>query len=84
MLPVTSQLMRTSTDTAPAVVGQDALGAAASQFEAMLLSQLLDDAMPASEGNAEWRQMAHRAVAESLAGAGTFGIARLLAPQEKL
>ena len=56
---------------------------AARQFEAMMFAQLLDQAMPASGPDGEWRQMAHRAVADTLAGTGSLGIAQLLTMKEK-
>lgn len=55
------------------------LRAAAAAFEAMMLKQLLQSAMPKAEGQAsEWQSMALDGFARDLASQQPFGLARLL------
>lgn len=64
----------------PAASAQKAeLRAAATAFEAMMLKQLLQSALPAPGGRAgDWQAMALDGFARDLAGAQPFGLARLL------
>lgn len=57
-----------------------ALRQAGEQFEAMMLERLLAAAHPAATGpDADWRAMADRQVAQSLAAQSPLGLADLLA-----
>ena len=64
---------------APAAPGKAELRAAATAFEAMMLKQLLQAAMPKAEGQAaDWQSMALDGFARDLATQQPIGLARLL------
>ncbi len=55
------------------------LAKAARDFEAMLLGKILESARPEMNGQqAEWRSMADRKLAETLAASSPLGVARML------
>ncbi len=65
--------------TAEADVSKAQLRAAATAFEAMMLKQLLQSAMPQPSGSAgDWQSMALDGFARDLAAHQPFGLARLL------
>jgi hypothetical protein len=74
--------MRIAPTASPPIApsGQKAeLRAAATAFEAMMLKQLLQSALPAPEGSSgDWQAMALDGFARDLATAQPFGLARLL------